>query len=83
MKTICLLLLFALLAALVYAAPAPGPAPANDPTVNVLRYRNDQELEQIQRSIIAQYEAQLGGTTQVHAPRTATLVNPQTLGINI
>ncbi|XP_032294963.1 uncharacterized protein [Drosophila virilis] len=82
MKTICLLLLFALLA-LVYAAPAPAPTPDNEPTVNVLRYRNDQELEQIQRSIIAQYEAQLGGSTQVHAPRTATLVNPQTLGIHI
>ncbi|XP_032596238.1 uncharacterized protein LOC6567319 [Drosophila grimshawi] len=69
--------------ALVYSAPAPAPAPGNDPTVSVLKYSNDQELESIQRAIIAQYEGQYGGTTQIHAPRTATLVNPQTLGIHI
>ncbi|XP_034659961.1 uncharacterized protein LOC117896057 [Drosophila subobscura] len=82
MKTICLLLFVSLLA-LVNAAPAPQPkAAGNDPTVSVLRYRNDQDLEAIQRAIIAQYE-QIGGTTQVHAPRVAHTVNPSSLRINI
>ncbi|XP_017869503.1 PREDICTED: uncharacterized protein LOC108618106 [Drosophila arizonae] len=81
MKTVCLLVLFALLA-VVYAAPAPAASP-DEPTVSILRYRNDQELESIQRAIIAQYEGRLGGTTQIHAPRTASVVNPRTLGIHI
>ncbi|XP_017143297.1 uncharacterized protein LOC108156390 [Drosophila miranda] len=84
MKTICLLLLVTLLA-MAYATPAPVPSPkpaGNDPTVSVLRYSNDQELEAIQRAIIAQYE-QVGGTTQVHAPRVAHIVNPSNLRINI
>lgn len=76
-------MLFALLA-VVYAVPAPSArASPDEPTVSILRYRNDQELESIQRAIIAQYEGQLGGTTQIHAPRTASVVNPQTLGIHI
>ncbi|KAH8369413.1 hypothetical protein KR009_010316, partial [Drosophila setifemur] len=76
-----LLLIFALMA-MVFAAPAPVPAPAgNDPTVSVLRYRNDQDLEAIQRAIIAQYE-KTGGTTQVHAPQVATVINPASLGIH-
>ncbi|XP_022214281.1 uncharacterized protein LOC111068844 [Drosophila obscura] len=88
MKTICLLL-FVTLLAMGYAAPAPEPVPApqpqpagNDPTVSVLRYSNDRELEAIQRAIIAQYE-QIGGSTQVHAPRVAHIVNPSSLRINI
>lgn len=75
-----LFLLFALLAALVYAAPNPA---GNDPTVSVLRYKNDQDLEAIQRTIIAQYEKQLGGTTQIHAPRPANVVNPSAFSIHI
>ncbi|KAH8277334.1 hypothetical protein KR026_009166 [Drosophila bipectinata] len=73
-----LLVCFALVA-LVLAAPAPQPA-GNDPTVSVLRYSNDRELEELQRAIIAQYQ-HLGGTTQVHAPLVANVINPQSLGI--
>lgn len=54
----------------------------NAPSVSVLRYRNDQDLEAIQRAIIAQYN-QIGGTTQVHAPLKANVINPSTLGIHI
>ncbi|KAM8706911.1 hypothetical protein ACLKA7_011073 [Drosophila subpalustris] len=75
MKSVCLVLLFALLA-IVYAAPAPAPA-GNDPTVSVLRYSNDQDLERIQQQIIAQYEQAFGGTTQIHGTRVANVVNPQ------
>lgn len=74
-----LFLLFALLAAMVYAAPKPA---GNDPTVSVLRYRNDQDVEAIQRAIIAQY-AKLGGTTQIHAARPASVINPSAIGIHI
>ncbi|TDG42939.1 hypothetical protein AWZ03_010644 [Drosophila navojoa] len=81
MKTVCFVVLCALLA-VVCAAPAPAASP-DEPTVSILRYRNDQELESIQRAIIAQYEGQLGGTTHIHSPRTASVVNPQTLGIHI
>lgn len=73
-------MLFALLAAMVYAAPNPA---GNDPTVSVLRYKNDQDVEAIQRAIIAQYEKQLGGTTQIHAPRLASAVNPSAFSIQI
>lgn len=75
-----LFLLFALLAAMVYAAPNPA---GNDPTVSVLRYKNDQDVEAIQRAIIAQYEKQLGGTTQIHAARPANVVNPSAFSIHI
>ncbi|KAH8313163.1 hypothetical protein KR067_001309 [Drosophila pandora] len=73
-----LLVCFALVA-LVFSAPAPQPA-GNDPTVSVLRYRNDQDLEEIKRAIIAQYD-HYGGTTQVHAPQVASIITPQSLGI--
>ncbi|KAH8407985.1 hypothetical protein KR222_006977, partial [Zaprionus bogoriensis] len=76
-----LILLFALLA-VVFAAPNPAPAAAgNDPTVSVLRYRNDQDVEAIQRAIIAQYERQLGGTTHIHAARPANTINPLSIQI--
>ncbi|KAH8310965.1 hypothetical protein KR044_003597, partial [Drosophila immigrans] len=69
-------LLCALLA-VVYAAPAPAPAPAgNEPQVSILRYNNDQDLEALQRAIIAQYETKYGGTTTIHSPRVANAVNP-------
>ncbi|ALC45825.1 CG34305 [Drosophila busckii] len=68
-----------LIALLVNALAAPA---GNDPTVSILRYRNDQDLESIQRAIIAQYEGQLGGTTQVHAPQRANVINPYTLAVN-
>ncbi|XP_016974946.1 uncharacterized protein LOC108041525 [Drosophila rhopaloa] len=79
MKTISFLMLFALLA---MAVAAPAPSPGDDPTVSFLRYSNNQDLESIQRAIIEQYE-QVGGTTQVHAPQVARIVNPQRLRINI
>ncbi|KAH8354555.1 hypothetical protein KR084_007811, partial [Drosophila pseudotakahashii] len=70
--------IFLVLLAVSIAAPTAG----NDPTVSILRYNNDQDLENIQRDIIAQYE-RLGGTTQVHKPRTANIINPANLGIYI
>ncbi|XP_023035534.1 uncharacterized protein LOC111519360 [Drosophila willistoni] len=80
MKTICLLLLFAILAVVALASPVPA---GNDPIVQTLRYRNDQELEDIQRAIIAQYNQQIGGTTQIHAPQKASIANPYNIRINI
>ncbi|XP_068154991.1 uncharacterized protein [Drosophila tropicalis] len=79
MKTICLLLLFAILAVVALASPVPA---GNDPIVQTLRYRNDQELEDIQRAIIAQYE-KIGGTTQIHAPQQVSIANPYNIRINI
>ncbi|XP_016950616.1 uncharacterized protein LOC108024929 [Drosophila biarmipes] len=72
MNTICVLMLFFLLAMGVAAA---APFPSNDPTVSILSYNNDQDLEKIQREIIAQYE-RFGGTTYVHRPLTARVINP-------
>ncbi|XP_017010981.2 uncharacterized protein [Drosophila takahashii] len=79
MKTIFILMFLVLLAvSLAESAPTAG----NDPTVSILRYTNDQDLENIQRDIIAQYE-RFGGTTQVHKPLTASIINPASLRINI
>ncbi|KAH8358613.1 hypothetical protein KR093_001250 [Drosophila rubida] len=76
-------LLFALLA-VAYAAPAPAPAPGrNDPQVSILRYNNDQDLEQLQKAIIAQYETKYGGTTTIHSPRVANAVNPLSPSFNV
>ncbi|XP_060651016.1 uncharacterized protein LOC132787748 [Drosophila nasuta] len=83
MKTICLFLLFALLA-VVYTAPAPAPAPGrNDPQVSILRYNNDQDLEALQRAIIAQYESKYSGPTVIHTPRVANAVNPLAANFNV
>ncbi|XP_017056869.1 uncharacterized protein LOC108098471 [Drosophila ficusphila] len=81
MKAICALVILALLAA-AFAAPAPAPSPGNEPTVSVLRYSNDQDLENIQRAIIAQYE-RIGGRSEVHAPQVARVVDLRSLGVNV
>ncbi|XP_030370421.1 uncharacterized protein LOC115621039 [Scaptodrosophila lebanonensis] len=78
MKTICLLFMLAACLAVVCAAPA-GQAP----TVNLLKYNNDQELEAIMRQIIAQYEQQYGGTSQFHQPQAVSYTNPHQLTINL
>ncbi|KQS38379.1 LOW QUALITY PROTEIN: uncharacterized protein Dere_GG27239 [Drosophila erecta] len=77
MKTLCLLILFVLVAV---ALSAPAASPDNTPTVSVLRYKK-KHLENIQRAIIAQYE-RIGGTTIVHQPLTANIVNPAVQGFN-
>lgn len=64
------------------ALSAPAAATDNAPTVSVLRYKDDRDLANIQRAIIAQYE-RIGGTTKVHQPLTANIVNPASLGIVI
>jgi len=46
------------------ALSAPAAATDNAPTVSVLRYKDDRDLANIQRAIIAQYE-RIGGTTKV------------------
>ncbi|XP_037729396.1 uncharacterized protein LOC119560118 [Drosophila subpulchrella] len=79
MNTISVLMLFVLLA---IGVAAQAPLPGNDPTVSILSYKNDQDLEKIQRQIIAQYE-RFGGTTYVHKPLTARTINPASLGTNI
>lgn len=61
---------------------SPAAATDNAPTVSVLRYKDDRDLANIQRAIIAQYE-RIGGTTKVHQPLTANIVNPASLGIVI
>ncbi|CAD6993512.1 uncharacterized protein LOC105665068 [Ceratitis capitata] len=77
MKTILVIFVaFASLLLLVTAAPAEGPG------VQFLKYSNDQELEELQKQIIAQYES-LGGTSQFHQIQSASVVDPATLKINI
>ncbi|KAH8248144.1 hypothetical protein KR038_003384, partial [Drosophila bunnanda] len=77
LQVILLCAVLALMASSVTSKPAD-----NAPSVSVLRYRNDQDLEAIQRAIIAQYQNQIGGTTQVHAPLTANVINPSNLRVN-
>ncbi|XP_014090632.2 uncharacterized protein [Bactrocera oleae] len=72
-------LIFAILACFVLLTTA---APANEPGVQFLKYSNDQELEELQKQIIAQYE-HLGGTSQFHQIQSASVVDPATLRINI
>ncbi|KAH8243214.1 hypothetical protein KR032_005487, partial [Drosophila birchii] len=76
LQVILLCAVLAVLASSVASKPAD-----NAPSVSVLRYRNDQDLEAIQRAIIAQYN-NIGGTTQVHAPITANVINPSNLRVN-
>ncbi|KAH8315156.1 hypothetical protein KR059_012116, partial [Drosophila kikkawai] len=75
-QIILLCAVLAVMASLVVCKPAD-----NAPTVSVLRYRNDQDLEAIQQAIIAQYN-QIGGTTQVHAPLKANVINPSNFRVN-
>ncbi|XP_054739012.1 uncharacterized protein LOC129245067 [Anastrepha obliqua] len=71
--------IFAVLACLLVLAFA---APANEPGVQFLKYSNDQELEALQKQIIAQYE-NLGGTSQFHQIQSASVVDPATLKISL
>ncbi|KAH8294604.1 hypothetical protein KR018_000153, partial [Drosophila ironensis] len=74
------LVLILYLIALVCAAPVAQSR--GDPTVSVLRYRDEKDFEAIQRAIIAQYQ-KVEGSTQIHAPQVASVINPAALQIHI